>query len=119
MDENNNQQNTNQMGGQLPKENPFKNKKFYVTYIITFVLAVAPHFILPLFLVSAGSDDYWMMAIVSLIIMIIPYLIIGIIVWAFTRKTARPLALGVLLGLITPFIAVLIFTGGCALFLFS
>jgi len=103
MDENNNM---NDMNNQPPKkENPFKNQRFYMSYFITIgILCVIS------FLLTSGN------LLGGVFIFCIPYAIIGLIVWATVRMNNKPAALGILLGSVTPFIAIFIATGGCGLF---
>ncbi|MCL2815333.1 MAG: DUF4407 domain-containing protein [Oscillospiraceae bacterium] len=108
MDENNN---SRQPPEEMPpkKENPFKNKKFYIAYFaaVLFLFAVSWIF---------GGFYGWMFVAM---IFGIPYAILGTIVWAVMWATAphrsRALALGIFLGCITPFIVIFIVTGGCGL----
>jgi len=109
MDENKNLNNLNGAGGQPPKENPFKNWKFYAAYLITITILAAVSWLL----IGGGSDNYW---ITGLLLLCIPYIISGLIVWAVIRRKNRSIALGILFGSITPFIVVFCVTGGCGLF---
>lgn len=107
MDENNN---TNETGGQPTKENPFKNLNFYAAYFITIIILGVGSWLL-----TGGRSDDWMIAALFLCI---PYGIVGFIAWAIVRNKNRAVALGILFGSITPFVAVFTVTGGCGLFMF-
>ena len=103
MDLNNN---TNEAGEQPVNENPFKNRKFYIAFFVTLIILCA----FP-FLVSGGIHDWT----IGVLLLCIPYAIAGLIIWIIMRKRNRAVALGVLLGGVTPFVAVFIVTGGCGL----
>ena len=108
VDENNNWNGTDE---QLPKENPFKSWKFYASFFITIVILAAVSWLFT----GGGSDGYWM---IGVLLLCVPYIIVGIIAWAIVRNKNRSIALGILLGSIAPFVAVFIGTGGCGLFMF-
>ncbi|MDR0476745.1 MAG: hypothetical protein LBH14_02230 [Desulfobulbaceae bacterium] len=106
MEENNN---INKSGGQPEKGNPFKNWLFYVSYLITLVVLTA---ITLLF--TAGTDlSYW---VIPAFMVSIPSIIVGIVIGFVMWNKNRSVALGILLGSITPFIIIFVGTGGCGLF---
>jgi len=109
MNENNSPNNLNEVGGQPPKENPFKNWRFYAAYFITIVILATVSWIL------TGGDNYW---ILGVLLLSIPYIIVGLIVWVIVRRKNRPISLGILFGSMTPFIVMFIVTGGCGLLMF-
>ncbi|MGL5439489.1 MAG: hypothetical protein ACRDA4_03775 [Filifactoraceae bacterium] len=90
-----------------PKKNPFKEMKFYIAYVITVLTPVA--------IAITTNMNVWLMMI---FIICIPYILVGLVIWAILRKKNRSIALGILFGSITPFIVVFLFTGGCGLFMF-
>lgn len=107
MDENNN--NIKEPWEQPIKENPFKNWKFYAAYFITIIVLGILSWLL-------GSGSYiWM---IGMLVLCIPYIIVGFIVWAILRSKSRPIALGILFASFTPFVIVFAITGGCGLFVF-
>ena len=118
MDENNNLNDVNDVndvnesGGKPPKENPFKNWRLYAAYLLTIAILAAISWLLTF---GDSSESNWT---ISVLLLCIPYIIAGVIVWAIVRNKNRPIALGILFGSITPFIAVFIVTGGCGLFMF-
>ena len=112
MDENNNNMDKNRW--EMPpeqqppkKENPFKDKMFYVAYGATIIVLVA------LSLILAGGSSF---VLFIAMIICIPYAIVGTVVWAIVRIKNKAIALGILLGSITPFAVVFFATGGCGLF---
>ncbi|MCL1793866.1 MAG: hypothetical protein FWG34_08350 [Oscillospiraceae bacterium] len=117
MDQNNNPGNMNDKNGQPPKqrkekkENPLKNWRFYAAYFITAALLA----VFPLFFASGKNSGEWVFIV---LLFCIPYCIMGLIAWAIIRIINRPVALGILFGSMTPFIAVFIGTGGCGFFMF-
>ena len=106
MDENNN---LNETGEQPPKKNPFKCWDFYSAYFATIILLAVVSWLL---MGGESNNGYWML---GLMLLCIPYIIIGIIAWIIVRIKSRPIALGILFGSITPFIAIFIGTGGCGM----
>ena len=94
------------------KENPLKKGSFYGAYLISIVsLAVAS------LLVSGGRFSLYDWQL-GMLLLCIPYAVLGLIIWSVVRKSNRPVALGVLFGCATPLLVVFIVTGGCGLFLF-
>ena len=105
MDENNN----NDINNKPQKENPFKNKAFYVAYAVTIIILI----LISLIFSGMGSDTSAFLIIIFLLC--IPYGIIGLVVWIIVRINDKIVALGILLGSITPFVVVFCATGGCGL----
>jgi hypothetical protein len=94
-----------------PRRNPFKDWRLYLTYVITVALP-------GIAMLLPGGEDYGA-AIFLLIGVIFVYPIIGLAVWAAIRVQHRSVALGILLGGVTPFIITFVMTGGCGLFDFE
>ena len=94
---------------QQPPQNPFKNWRFYVAY---FAMIIIP-FVISLIITSG---DFWV-ALVIMSLISIPYGIVGVIIWAIVRRKNKAVALGILLGGMTPFNIACIALGGCALVL--
>lgn len=104
MDENNNDGNW-----QMPPiENPFSKPRFYVAYFVTISFAVLVSLFIP------GSGNFYEKITNSLSIFFVPYAIVGLIAWLIVRKGDKVIALGILLGSLTPFVVV-IANGGCYL----
>ena len=97
--------NINEMSGQPPKETPFKKWSFYVAY-----LAAAA----PLFIISCIEGKFigW-----GIYLLNIPYAIVGLIIWAIVGFAAKKktVALGILLGSLTPAVFMFVATDGCGL----
>ena len=110
MDENNTD-NPDEKSGPPPKENIFKSPRFYAAYLAAILVLCVASWIIP----GDGGTNNWLFGV---LLLCIPYIIIGLIAWAVLRKKNRAIALGILLGSITPFIAVFIGTGGCGLYMF-
>ncbi len=107
MDENSNKNNNKDNVNMQPtKTNPFKNRAFYIAYFLTIGISCAIAWIL------MGSDSYWF---IGVMLLCIPYAIVGVIAWAIIKKRNRAVALGILLASLTPFIFVFLGTGGCGL----
>ena len=105
MDENN--INLNEENEQPEKNNPFKSRAFYVSYFITIVIITGISL-----LFTGGAYDYWALGV---LLLCIPCAFAGLISWAIVRRKNKSIALGILLGGLTPFIAVFVMSGGCGL----
>ena len=90
--------------------NPFKSKWFYLAYMVTLIALYA---LLRLLMGRFASDDLPLI----ILVLCIAYVIIGLIVWAIIKTRNVAVALGVLFGSQTPFVAVCILTGGLGLYL--
>ena len=92
------------------KKNIFTDADFYVPYIITTG-------ILALFTWGAadGFTHLWELGVIFLGAF---SAIVGLIAWGSIKNRNRAIALGILLGSITPFIFLFIVTGGCGLVTF-
>ena len=95
---------------QSVKKNPFKDKMFYLSYVVTLVVLCAVS--IPL-LRSITGQDWWTPVTLALCI---PSIIVGIIVWTTLKRRRLALALGILFGSQTPFVIVCALTGGCGLY---
>ena len=91
-------------------KNPFKNKLFYVAYSVTVGI-----FITAMILIALLNQEYYVFSI-SVYFFNAPYAVIGILVCIFTTRKNQVVALGILLGSLTPLIVVSIITGGHFLF---
>ena len=100
MDEN---KNPNKVNEQQPETSPFTNEKFYIAYGLTFIAIIALSSIL------TGGIHNWIMGAWSQILVVI----IGIIAWAMVRGDNKAVALGILLGSITPFVILFLLVGAC------
>lgn len=85
------------------KENPFKNPKFYLGFIVGLI---------PFLLFCATDGGYF-----EIILFFIsgPYFFVGLIIWAVLKDKQRALAIGVLLAGITPVVILFLLMGGCVL----
>ena len=104
MEENNN---IDELDVKFEKKPFFKDKKFWLGIACTLV---------PFVLLTAIPiiDGYYLLWIIPLIA-IIPYGILGIILWATIRRKKRNLALGLMIGCLIPITVTFIVTGGCGL----
>ena len=108
MDENN--QNDNSIIEQTPKKLFFKDKKFWLGIAYTFIpFAVFTTIMAPL------SDGY---GVLLPLILVIPYAILGIILWAAVRTKNKSFALGLMIGCLIPLAVMFVLTGGCGLLSF-
>lgn len=86
------------------KQNPFKDRKFYLGFfgsLIPFLL----------FCIIANGEA-WMFAVG---VLCIPYLIVSFVVWSMLNTNHRAFALGILLAGIASFVLLLLLMGGCIL----
>ncbi len=86
------------------RSNPFLNVELYGAYLLTIGILFVITFIFTDF------NSYW---ILGVLLLSIPYAFIGFCIWSFIKTKNRPIALGVLLGSLTPFIIIFVITGGC------
>ena len=78
-----------------------------MTYFITVIVL----FVAPLLFMLGEDTDYFDFTF-YLMILCIPYIAVGLLIWVIIRIKYRPVALGILLGSLTPFIVTFIMIGG-------
>ncbi len=84
--------------------NPLKSRSFYLAFFISVSFMYGIPYLME------GSDFLFVVIILS-----IPYVLVGIIIWAIVKSKSRNVALGILFAGLTPLLITFLFTGGCLL----